>query len=266
MEKTNELLVISILRNKINHRLKEIKMIDYAVKYQMSLFMDLKALKVNPENISTILVELSSDNYLPSTYQELTSEGPIDRLQMVSKDKGVQINFNSKRIDILKINPDMPKDMELPRDFGNYVQELLGKISLIKEKHAHRLAWITHYIVNEMKEEAMNEFYSKINTSIPFYVENPPHEWDVKMSTRIEKDINSERELHNVISTISRNQGVIACASKSISFDRINIQFDINTHQKNTNTRFSVDNIVEFAENAIGLESEIYHQMEKINV
>jgi hypothetical protein len=75
--------------------------------------------------------------------------------------------------------------------------------------------------------------------------------------------VNEHDELTNVITTVGRVQGCFAGNDGAVSFDRIQVAFDANTFQRNTETRFDEQSAAQFFAEAVRLRASLLAESEE---
>lgn len=233
-------------------------MFDILGKYQGSVFVNLEEIVPSPDIISNLVGLFREENLLPSTFQEISKSGIQTRIRLSSLNNEWAVNFGTDRINIEK-NPLDPKGGNIGRieDFVEYVCKLFNLFLNQYKKKGNRISLITGGLLKEMTKKQLNEVFKKLFNPIAFYESNPPFEWRSRIAADIMADFNENKEALNVITDINRVRGQIMQPTTIMDFDRIEINFDINTKAENKETRFIMELINSFYINAIDIRKEI---------
>ncbi|MBE1427006.1 hypothetical protein H4684_003690 [Desulfomicrobium macestii] len=241
-------------------------MFDINGKYQASIFGNFTDISPNSENIIKILSLFKEENYIPSTIQEISqiASGNAHRVQLITNDREWHINFLTNRIDIEK-NPIDSKGNNLGKieDFTNYSVKTFEKILLEFNKKSSRFSLVTSGLLKEISSEKLDCIYCKLFNQIKFYEDNPPFEWNFRTVSKIKKELLGSQENYNIISSINRLQGIFSSQSESYNFDRIEVQFDINTTHENQETRFELKHIDEFMKQAVSIRADLIEEFKE---
>lgn len=233
-------------------------MIDIDLKYQAALFGSYEDISPTPHNIKYFLDKFEDKGLIPSTFQEFGPNGAINRFNLSSDDQVWVIEFSSTRIDISKTNKNVGvTEMGFLDQFIKEVYEIVSIINAKFPKKHHRLSLITRYLLPPMDSESMTEIYTKLSNPIALYKEHAIAEWTSRTVSRINYHIGEKEELFNVISQVKRTIGTLTFDSKIEHVDRIELQFDINTYQGNTEYRFDLDTYHKFLDTVTKIESRL---------
>ena len=82
------------------------------------------------------------------------------------------------------------------------------------------------------------------------------------MVSKTDVELGDKTETLNVITDINRIQGTLTQGTERSSFDKIEIGFDINTHQHSTDLRFGADDVELFLNVAIQKSQDIMAEIE----
>jgi hypothetical protein len=240
-------------------------MIEIPGKYQASFFGDFGDIRPTADSISKFLDMFRDNEFLPSTFQEIKDgiAEPRARLRLSSQDHEWLIDFNSERIVVNKLGiKAMGANMGTVEEFAKKVVELTKRILGEFPKKGTRLALVTEGLMKEMSAEKLGAIYQRVFRPVPFYGEHSPYEWKSRSVAKIEREINAVQEVLNVICDVNRIHGEFTKPDGMVDFDRIQVGFDINTHQGNKETRFEIDSAVDFYQKAIELRSDLLSQLE----
>lgn len=233
-----------------------------SLNYQFSIFGEFS--DITPEN-SGITIKLmkkfDGEKFIPNIFQELsmnTMPPKIDnRISLINTD-GWTISIGNERIDVsVDYNDDGAyKDMQLD-EIELKAVKMLESIMEIFGKTCKRIALNTTELLDDVKSQKIIEKYLSRGRLLNYYDSNIPYEWNERYVANVEcTDIN---EKINVITNITKSQGKLSNnnTGKTIDFDGIMIQFDINTLPNNVNYRFSHSDIKHFFKKAVLAKKEI---------
>lgn len=222
-------------------------MIDINLKYHTALFGPMDDISPKPEVLKYFINAFADKNFIPTTIQELSPAGVKNLLALKTSDNVWSIEFGSKRIDISKTDQDIGNS-----DFGSkqdFIEEVKDVINIIFEKYPkklNRISFVTHYLLKEMSEQEMNDIFNHLIIPVGLHKEQNPYEWNSRIVSRINEEINQKEELLNVITEVNRIRGKLKIESKQKQIDRVQLKFDINTFQGNSEYRFSNEEIESF--------------------
>lgn len=240
-------------------------MFDIAQKYQASIFGNFADILPAPEVISKLLGLFRDKNLLPGTFQEITQQymGPQLRLRLSSQDKEWNVNFATHRMDVEKNPTDLKgKNLGNVEEFAIEANQFFNRILTEFSRKANRVSLATSGLLKQMAPEKMDSIYSRLFTPIEFYRKIPPFEWNSRFASRVVLNIAGSSEQMNTITSISRVNGHLVEANTIVSFDRLEVGFDINSAQENQETRFDTFSLVQFYEGATNLRQNILLELE----
>lgn len=237
-------------------------MIDFPLKYESSYFADLTEIRPSALTIPPLLAVFQDKGFLPSMFMEKPNDEP--RIRLTSPNEQWEITVRRQRVVITKRPIERDRaSMGTVGDFCVDAVEILDRLfRQVPPRKGSRVSLITEELMPQMSEESLNDLYVHLFKPVPFYQENSPTEWLLRWVARTELQVNGIAELVNVINMISRVQGQIADPSAITVFDRIQLGFDINTFQGNTDTRFTPDNIEDFYRQAMEVRDQLIKQLE----
>jgi hypothetical protein len=210
-------------------------MIDIRVKYQASIFTS--SIEASAINISSMMSLFFDKGFIPVTYQELpiinqtqqVSSPPL-RFSLKTADNEWLVGFRTGRIDVEKnMTGAKGKNLGEIDQFGLDAKAIFIKILTKYPQRANRIALASNLILNEMPPDVLDNVYLKLIHPTKTYVENPPVEWNIRSVSRLNKIINSNAELFNFCSEISRFSGQMNIDQSIAPLDRIAITLDINS-------------------------------------
>ncbi len=243
-------------------------MIDIRINHQASVFMNCENLGPFPEVISTMMNMFHDMNLIPNTFQEIIpNQKPAVRLRLSTTDNEWEVRLVSNRIDIFwnQTDPKGSNIGELP-DFNAYAVDIFTKIMDTYKKRANRFALISTSLLEEMDNARLDSIYFRLFNPITFFGEHPPFEWDCRSASHITLPILKIQDVFNTIVLIKRVQGEMILPIGGTHFDRIMLQFDINTSPENQESRFKSNHIKPFYDIALDQYTALLKQvLEYIN-
>jgi hypothetical protein len=226
--------------------------------YQAVLFGSYQEISPKPELIKYFMDKFSDKELIPNTFQELNNGNTLNRLNLINSDESWIIEFGSHRIDIHHTNRNIGVTEHFTLD--KFISEIKSILNVIEEKYPkphNRLSLVTKSLLDNIDEDIHQEVYHKLNNTISIYKENQIGDWSSKTVSRIPHSINNSEELFNVISTIKRTAGPLKVDSKDELVDSIELHFDINTFQGNTEYRFDITSAFSFFDKALELNKTL---------
>ncbi len=240
-------------------------MIDFALKYQAVIFGSFDEITPSPNNLTYFINKFSDKELVPAMFQEVSNDGLKNRFTLKSPNDEWNIEFGSDRLDIKKVNRDINVS-----EFGNkkeFLEEVLKIISIVFDRFPHkanRISFVSHYFCKPLNNEELNSVLFKIANLPTTYQKYPPVNWNNRYVSRVEKEINENKELLNLIGEVNRIQGQLKISSKIEEFDRIELKFDINTFQGNQDYRFESDDFTSFYMKVNDWEEELLLEFIKL--
>jgi len=226
-------------------------MVDYKLKYQISIFLNASELDATSKNIGDLMGVFSDKGFIPNTFQEITNLNPQpqNRFALQSPNREWYINFGSTRIDIEK-NPISIKGDNLGsvETFCDEAKDIANRILSKVPKKANRLSLVTRVFLDEMNNDKLNNVYSRLFKSPELYQDNLPFEWNWRTVSHIDKEISGEMETFNVITSLNRIGAQVREGNSIATLDRIELNLDINTVPQNNEYRFNEEKIKSFLE------------------
>ncbi len=224
-------------------------MIDVKLRYLASAFAQTHDISPTPDTIKTLIDIFRDKELIPSTFQEIsaTSPKPEIRLSFSSESAEWNVNFPSKRVNVIKTPTDLKGtnlgDVDVfCLDAARMLDKILGHF----KKKANRFALVTEYFLNEMTELELENAYSKLFKPLKLYAEISPFEWNWRSASKKPFKTEILDEQLNVITSINRVRGQLGIATESESFDRLQLILDINTNPDNQEFRFEIEHVYAF--------------------
>lgn len=240
-------------------------MFDVGQKYQASIFGNFADILPSPDVISKMLGLFRDKNLLPGTFHEISthSVGPQLRLRLSSQNNEWNVNFATHRMDVEK-NPTELQGQNLGNidEFSAEANVFFSRILTEFNRKANRITLISSGLLRQMTPEKMEDLYNRLFKPIDFYKTIPPFEWNSRYASSVLFTISGTSEPVNAITSINRVRGRLVDSGTVISFDRIQIGFDINTIQENKETRFDNVSLEQFFVEAATLRTRILSELE----
>lgn len=240
-------------------------MIDIPTKYMSSVFGNFTDIIPSPEIISKMLNLFRDKNLLPSTFQEISPaiRKPEIRLSLSSSNNEWNISFATFRIDVEKQPLDIKgKSLGTVEEFEEEACEIFNRILSEFNKKGNRISLIAGGLLKEMTQQKLDDIYSRLFKPTKFYSDNKPSSWDFRSVARVDLNILGSQEKVNVITQINRKKGRMTKPDAVIEFDRMEVNFDINTIPENQDIRFDINSIKSFFSEVNSVRSQIIDQLE----
>ncbi|MDR1089536.1 MAG: hypothetical protein LBL79_00535 [Prevotella sp.] len=243
-------------------------MIDIKVRYQAVAFVP--SIEASPNNMSQLMGLFADKGLVPTTYQEVAiaplPSQPQLRFSLQSPNNEWNIRFGINRIDVLKNAINGKGDnIGSIEQFCSDASDIFTKIYSKHPQKANRLGLSSNVLLEEMTDEKLNDVYNKLFNPIKLYSDNKPLEWNSRVNSRIQKEVNSVNEQINFISEINRASGLLNIDQKLVPIDRIAINLDINTIPNNIENRFGEAEVVDFYKSVFAWHNELLNEIiEKI--
>ena len=239
-------------------------MIDIKHKYEGIIFVNASDIKPSPDNITSLIQIFKDMELIPSTFHEIgpSSPQPLLRIRLSNSINEWEIMIGSQRISIKKNLTD-PKGNNLGEldKFCSDITDFSGRILNNYRKKANRLALTTEFILKEMTEPDLLKVYLNLFKPPQFYKDTPPFEWNTRFASKKQIEFENLKETLNVLTSISRVRGEIGTKEEVIPIDRIQIGFDINTIQENSDERFEFLHLVSYYECVLKLHNELLKEV-----
>ena len=244
-------------------------MIDFFMSYRASVFTD--TIEASSENISKLLMLFVDRGFLPNVYNEQIPSvggfgptqipiGPLSVLELKSNDGKFIIKFGQGRIDIVMT---MPSPSVGVGDINVFLEEADNCFKIIFAKFPRtfsRLAFASNALLKILPEDKLNDLYLSLISPVEFYSENIPVEWNIRQVAKNEIEINDNKELMNVVCSLSRSLVTINENGNISNSNRIIIDFDINTVPENMEKRFSMEQYNSFISTALDCQNRILEE------
>ena len=223
------------------------------------------SIKPEPSIIAKLLTHFKEWNLLPNTLQKqgVFQESPLNsiyQLQLFTENKELVIDFEPFRYHIQSFGIKEGAILSFD-EFVKRSEKLVSFMYELNNMKAHRLSFATKALCKEMTKDKLVDVNKKLFNLPQIFNDNEPIEWSSRQITRIERNINDRAEIINLITDVNRIQGVLSSEGSDVNFDRIEIKFDINTFQGNTDQRFDYKDVSPFLNLANDLKNEIEKEL-----
>jgi hypothetical protein len=240
-------------------------MIEHVKHYQFGFFAPNTQIEPRPEIIGRLLEAFKDKGFIPTTMQELQIGPAITtrlQLQFTSPNGEWNLAFEPHRA-LLKKENVVGTGIGSPEDFCREANEIFNRLLKVNPFTGTRLSYATQGLLPELNPAKLDEINNRILNLLPFYTANPPYQWTTRNVARCDVNLGEMTETLNVITDINRVQGTIVRKTEPLSFDRIEIGFDINTYQENTALRFTADHVGLFLQEAVKTSQDIMGEIER---
>lgn len=235
------------------------------IKYQAAIFTNATDIVPKPDTLTYFIQKFSDKELIPGTFQEIGPGGVSERFNLKDTNGVWSIEFNSNRIDIIKVNSnigvtELSSIDDFVKEVKNISEIILNKFS----RKAHRLALVNTYIIMDLDNKDYSRVFTKLFNPIPTYKNNDRSEWGSRMVSRIENTFGDKKELHNVITEINRLKGNLNIKSNTENVERIQAKLDINTYQGNSEPRFDFADMVSFFDQTAKWQNSLKEEINSI--
>lgn len=240
-------------------------MISIPERYETHFFTDIADLRPSADTISPLLEAFRDVNLLPTTYTEIgLFPRPEVRLRLMSPNNEWVIDFDITRISISKNKVKAGgANLGAIEEFTRNSTDFLGRILTRFPKKSHRLGLVTRGFMSEMSGEQLLRIYRCLFLPIRFYQDNVPISWNFRTHTRIPENLGDNQEIINVITRVNRIKGTFIEEGSSVPFDRIRLDFDINTSQDNKEARFDLTHLNSFNSITLRIRNLLLSQLKE---
>lgn len=221
------------------------------IRYLASVFIDAESIVPNVKDIGALVPALGGDQLLPTTVQELAAAGGVPRMAFLSTGQDKQLILLSQRFDYSYVSQE-PEGSDLGT-FEDFCRDAMAKLVTVVnhfQRKPHRLAAVQEGYLATMPPEEMDRIAGSLFKFPPTYAQSIPHEWVWRAVAELNRDIDDLSELTNTITTGRRQRSQFLRLEEAmptqVDYDRIRVDFDINTHASNTAGRFEERHIRSF--------------------
>lgn len=232
------------------------------IRYLATAFVDAESIIAKAHEAAELMKILKDDRLFPMLILEESPAGPIPRIGFQSADGEWQLVMLGKRFDFAQLAK-QPQGSDLG-DFSSFCREAIPKLTVVLDfygRKSHRLAAVQEGFLQEMPQPKMDALAKTLFNLPPTFNERLPFEWDWRCVSLIERLVAELKEETNTNTAIKRRSGYIAVSDeegvKEKPYDRIRVDFDINTSLKNVSARFGEKEIANFFEKAPAWHEEL---------
>jgi len=225
------------------------------IRYLASAFVDAGSVTPTGENIIGLQKALNDNKLILRSVREQTPSGPVSRIAFTTSDEEWLLAMLGNRFDLSRYGK-IPDGSNLG-EFSDFCREAATKLITSLnyfERKAYRLATVQEGLLPDTPTKEMNRIANRLFKFPAIYLKNLPFEWDWRAASQIERPFGGLKEPTNTIATIKRLIGTLPVAKEDgqgeQSFDRIRVDFDINTLPSNVIARFEDSHITSFFEQA----------------
>ena len=224
-------------------------MYDIKLRYLASVYVDADSIKPDAKIVSGLQEAISDEKFIPTQAFESTGPGIVkQRIALHTPNDGWQLVILGKRFNFVLFP--ITIDGKNLGEFSDFCKEAAKKLSTALKYFglkAHRVAALKEGLLPEMKNEEMNALCRKIMKLPKTFSENIPFEWDWRSASLIERTFGDCTEKTNTIVTIKRFKGTLSPpGGENVDFDRIRVDFDINTSPEESMPRFGEKDVEDF--------------------
>ncbi len=238
-------------------------MYDIRLRYLASVFLDSQNITAESENTREILESLDDDRFISVVAFDSVGGENVQRVGFMAPKEGYLFVLGGKRFDF-SLRAKIHRESE--EDFSSFCKEASNKLSIILKyfgRKGHRLALVREGLIEEMENKTMDFVASSLLSLPPTFSGQPPFEWDWRAVSLIERYFSKLKEPTNTIITIRRISGKLEeiKAGEELDFDRIRVDFDINTSPNNKKERFGDKQVASFFESAEKWHSDLESEL-----
>ena len=230
-------------------------------RYLASAFVDAESITPSAENIAGLQGSLDDNKLIPTSVREQTPKGPVPRIAFSDSNGEWLLALLSNRFDLTHFGT-LPDGSNLG-EFSDFCREATAKLTTSLnyfKRRARRLATVQEGLLPDMSKKEMNKIASRLFELPTTYSKHLPFEWDWRAASHIERSFSDLTEPTNTIATIKRLTGTLPIATGNgqggQKFDRIRVDFDINTLPDDVTARFNESHIASFFEQAASWHDE----------
>lgn len=236
-----------------------------ALSYQAGFFADFENITPNADTIPPLLNAFRDLELLPTTFIQFSEGKRHTRLRMATSTNEWFVDFDVHRINITK-NPISHRGSNMGDigEFSDKARDFVERIHKLFPRAGTRLSLVTKNLLEERDDEQLKNAYRRVLNPSQFYVENPPHDWRARYVSRVSTVLDGNEEQLNVITTISRIQGEFSDMESVEAFDKLQLEFDINTFQGNRTPRFDPEDLRIFFGKAMELREKLADEVQEL--
>ncbi|WP_370309679.1 hypothetical protein [Sinimarinibacterium flocculans] len=232
-----------------------------SIRQQAVFFADLGAVQPTPTKIMLILRRLVDEGLelIPSTFQEFTPPDPApqQRLRLLSPSEDLDIAIGRGRLDIVRqypVSEVAPDVLAFSRTVRTCMSAVLGGDPI----RAARLAYVVQTLNIGLSNEALVSAHQKLFCPPPPFDGGNLKEWTMRTNLPQEVTLSGQTLSINTILKVERTQGKAKQGDGGwVNFDGIISEFDLNTTQERSDSRFSADDFEAYVDAMLQKGSEL---------
>lgn len=241
------------------------------IKFQVHFFANMEDITPSADIIPIFLDIFRDKEFLPNIFQEISSGTmePKNRLSLTSPNNEWIVSIPKDRIIIQKnlLNfkgKNLGTIDEFTQDSINFFARILKKFP----RQGHRISLISSSITDQIPDNKMQKIFGHLFNPPEFYQTNDSVGWKTNLITKIPIKIKEINDDLNIISTLiwlkdnPIQYGIMPFFDLSVFANSVLIEFDINTHQGNTKSRFDIDSIEEYYKSIIAIQKSLLIEWE----
>lgn len=237
------------------------------IKYQLSYFTNNADFTLKSEGVADLLKMFAEYEFLPSTFQEIGVGVSMatTRLRLSRPNGDLSFDIGAQRLDVEKQATDEGgSNMGTALSFCDGAIGILSTFLKSYPRRSLRLAYVIKVFLPESPSDFRERTFNSLFRPLPYYEKNPPFEWLNRTAADGTWKNGNEIEPLNVITTATRARGSIGPLAHQRAFDRVIVDYDVNTKPENADTRFSIDAVQPFCVHAESIVSELERAFENI--
>ena len=231
---------------------------DIQLRYLARIYCDQPQTLADADFLSGVSRALEVDRLTISPGVDLTPTGVVNRMLFVSPSGEWMVSILGESVDIAhRGSLDQPVT-----PFENFCRLASSAAAVVvgqsRETQPHRLALLSEGFLPQTKIEDFDRMAGQL-LRLPRLFRPAPWEWDWRAVTTVRRDFGSVSEDTNTLVTAKRISGTFKPNHEP--FDRIRMDFDINTSPADTQPRFETDDVADFFRRGASWHSELRSEM-----
>ncbi len=238
------------------------------MSHQFIYFTHGGRLEPTPEVLGELLNVFKGTSFMPTTVQEMFIREKLEtrsQLHLVTVDKAWRIEFEPDKVRFVNNSiSDKPADEFL--QFSYNIKDYTSRLANLLDVRSNRMSYVAKRWLIDINDAKLQNLESKLMLLPKFHQDNPPTEWSTRSISRCEINLNDSPETINTVVDINRIKIKKVADTKAQETSAIEIGFDINTHQQNIKTRFSLNDSFCYLESLVPILSNLSDEiLELIN-
>ena len=239
-------------------------MFDTAILYQAGFYASLDELNANASLMVELTKAFSEYGFIPSNSRLVNLDQPqhfILRPKLISEGQEWEIDFEPGRF-LIKSNRTPNIECCSSEEFQTKATKFLEILTTLFPYEGTRLSFVAKGLLSQIESDLLNKFNCS-GRLMAFYKNHSPVEWISRQNSRLDIHIMDYNEQINVITELSRIQGLIVKEEIETPIDRVQVLFDINTVAGNRTPRFHFAEFDAFISSSISKAKEILCEIEE---